>query len=183
MTARTMPTPPSFAYQSNPTSGQLNQLVAWTEFWANPPMFKMIQSVAQTNLASGTPTQVTFDTPQWDTDSGRQLTTPWNYTIPVGFDGRWDFSTIVNVSGNASGYRYAALYKNGAAVTGGKTNSAVNTASNSTVLELVITVAVSGGDTIGIFVVQNSGATLSTVVSDATQVSIFEGRMASQGNP
>ena len=182
MAARTLPTLPNFTTGQELTSSELNQLANYQEFWANPPMFRMYQTVAQP-LATGstTPTQVAYDTVQYDTDSGRSGTTPWSYVIP--FAGRWYIAGSINWPGNATGYRYTAIYQNGVGATGGKTNSAVNAAGNSTVTEASATIPCNAGDVIAIFGVQNSGSALTTIVNDMTQAGFFEGRLVSLANP
>jgi hypothetical protein len=180
MAARTLPTLPNFTFQQELTSSQMNQLAAYQAFWANPPMFSMHQATTSP-VANATATQIIYDVSDWDTDSGRSGTTPFSYIVP--FAGRWTFSGSINYPGNATGYRYAALYQNGTAVTAGKVNSAVNTASNSTVAEVTKTIACNVGDVIGIYGIQNSGGALSTVVSDLTQTSFFEGRLHSLASP
>jgi hypothetical protein len=180
MAARTLPTLPAFVFQQELTSSEMNQVVAYQAFWANAPMFSMHQATTN-SITSGTPTQVIYDVSDYDTDSGRSGTTPFSYIVP--FAGRWTFSGVINLPGNATGYRYVALYQNGTAVTAGKANSAVNTASNSTVVEVTKTIPCNVGDVIGIYCVQNSGSALSTVVSDMTQTSFFEGRLVSLASP
>lgn len=180
MAARSFPTLPTYTTGQQMTSTLLNQMNTYAAFWADPPMFRMHQGTSQ-NVASGTPTQVTMDTLDYDTDSGRQTSTPWSYVIP--FTGRWTFAAAVNIAGNATGYRYPAFYQNGAAVTGGKSNMPVNAAGNSSVPIVSITIACVAGDTIGAYMIQNSGSTLATVVSDLSQTSFLEGRMVSGGTP
>src|SRR5215469_1102417 len=109
MAAPTLPTMPSWSTGQEITSSLLNQITTYAQFWANPPMFKMTQATVQ-SLATGSFTQVTFDTLIWDSDSGRQAVTPFSYVIP--FAGRWRFSWKAAFAVNATGSRMSALYQN-----------------------------------------------------------------------
>jgi hypothetical protein len=180
MAARTLPTLPNFVFQQELTSSQMNQLAIYQAFWANPPMFSMHQATTN-SMASGTATQLICDVSDYDTDSGRSSATPFSYIVP--FAGRWTFSGAINWPGNATGYRYTALYQNGSAVVAGKTNSPVNAAANSSITEVTKTIPCNVGDVIAIYGVNNSGSALSTVVSDLTQTSFFEGILKSLASP
>jgi hypothetical protein len=184
MTARTMPTLPTFAANSNLTSGQLTQLTTWMNFWANPPSFKMYQTVAQ-SVPTGAFTQITMDTSAWDTDSGRGIASPWSYTIPTGFSGRWTFRWKIGWAVNATGVRMTALYQNGSAVTGSQNDEqSVSAASRTTDLPASgITIPVAGNDVITVWALQDSGGALNTDVGSAGSSSYFEGQMVSLANP
>lgn len=180
MAARTQPTLPNFTAFEELTSTQLNQLANYQAFWANPPMFAMHQATTQ-SIASGTPGQLICDVSDYDSDSGRSGSTPFSYVIP--FAGRWYIAGGINFPGNATGYRYAAIYQNGAAITAGKTNMPVNAAGTSTISMVARTIPCNVGDVIGIYGIQNTGSSLSTVVSDMTQTSWFEGCLKSLASP
>lgn len=181
MAARTQPTMPTWTTGQEITSTLLNQITTYTQFWANKPMFRMYQTIT-TSVATGTLTQVVMDTSDYDTDSGRSGTSPFSYTVP--FAGRWRFTGVINWPGNASGYRYTVICQNGAPTNkGSKANSPVNTAANSSVTLETVTIACNVGDVIGVYGLQNSGGSLSTIVSDATQLSYFEGELISFASP
>lgn len=184
MTARTMPTLPTFAANATLTSGQMTQLTTWMNFWANPPMFKMYQTVAQ-SIPTGAFTQITMDTSAWDTDSGRAAASPWSYTIPTGFSGRWTFRWKVGFAVSSTGVRMSALYQNGSAVTGGQNDEqSVSTASRTTDLAASgITISVAAGDVMTVWGFQDSGGALNTDVGSASASSYFEGQMESLANP
>lgn len=182
MTARTLPTMPTWTTGQEITSSLLNQITTYSVFWANPPMFRMYQSVAQ-SVGTGSFTQITFDVSAWDTDSGRSSVTPYNFVIP--FAGRWEFKWKVGWAVNATGSRMSALYQNGSADTGGQTTTqAVTTASRTTdAAASPMTVSCSVGDVMGIYALQDSGGSLNTDVGSASACSYFEGKLASLANP
>lgn len=177
MTARSLPTLPTFPANSELTSGQMTQLNTYMAFWANKPMFRMYQSVSQ-SIPNATITQVTLDVSQWDTDSGRALASPWNYSIP--FAGRWRFTGLVVYAGNATGVRQPMIYQNGTETQGfsGIPTGGTTTMGTST----TVTLQCSVGDTIGLWTYQNSGGAAGTNVS-GNQTSYLEGCLESLATP
>lgn len=179
MTARTVPASPNFFAGQKLTGTVLNQVSTVQNFWADPPMFGMNQSAGQ-SVPNNTPTTITMDTPQWDTDSGRSGTTPFGYVIPAGMTGRWRFTWGVPWNANTTGSRKAMLYRNGAvqftAVVDISNNTDVNAVGASR------TVAVNAGDVMTIVALQTCGGPLTTQV-DGTFAPHFEGCLVSLGNP
>lgn len=183
MSARTVPTPPSWGFQEQLTSAKLNQIQTWMLFWSSPPMFRMYQTIAQ-SVADSTWVQITCDSVDDDTDSGRATSTPWSYTIPPGMGGQWDFRGKTSWASNSTGYRAAAIYVNGTEVptenifapglAGGATSFA---------LALPRSVKVNAGDVIALYGRQTSGAPLNTGVASAPDYSYLEGRLVSLANP
>ena len=182
MAARTLPTMPSWSTNQEITSSLLNQITAYAQFWANPPMFKMTQATVQ-SVASGSFVQITMDTSIWDTDSGRQSVTPFSYVIP--FAGRWTFSWKVGFAVNATGSRMNALYQNGSVVTGGQDDTqSVSTAARTTDFAASTeSVLCNVGDVMAIYALQDSGGALNTDVGSAGAQSFFEGRLTSLASP
>ncbi len=171
MVARTPP--------AAPTSGQ--KLRASTISWLlNPPMFRMYQTIAQ-SVPNTTDTHITFDTSQYDTESGRRSVTPWDYQIPVGQSGRWQFSWAVPLVLSATGARESFLLQNGTRITGAPTAGAA--ASTDYVQAFgITTIPVSAGDVMSVWCWQNSGGALNTQVG-ANNAGLFEGRLVSLANP
>lgn len=184
MTARTVPTLPTFAANSVLTSGQMTQLTSYMAFWTSRPMFKMYQTVAQ-SVPTGAFTQILMDTSAWDTDSGRSIASPWSYVIPTGMNGRWRFSWKVGFAVNATGVRMSALYQNGTAATGAQDNEqSVSATSRTTDLPATsMTITGAGGDVISIWGFQDSGGALNTDVGSGPSSSYFEGSFESLANP
>jgi hypothetical protein len=174
--ARTLPTLPAFTTGQELTSSELNQIVAYQAFWANPPMFRMYQATG-TPVTTGTNTQVTCDGSSWDSDNGRQSATPYNYVIP--FYGRWEFRWSVAFPPNTTGSRLGMIYQNGTRVPGdvevGEDNDYVEIDGTQTVLCNV-------DDIIGLWCWQNSGSSLTLATGTADQ-SWFEGKLVSFANP
>lgn len=184
MTARTVPTLPTFPANTELTSGQLTQLNTYMAFWTSRPMFKMYQSAAQ-SVPSGVFTQITMDTVAWDTDSGRALASPWSFVIPIGMNGRWRFAWKVGFAVNATGVRIAALYQNGTEVVGAQADEqSVSTASRTTdVSGGTATISCAGGDVISVWGFQDSGGALNTDSGAIGAASVFEGSFESLANP
>jgi hypothetical protein len=177
--ARTVPTLPTWLAGQKITSTLMNQITTYGQFWANPPMFRMYQSIAQ-SVPNAVYTQITMDALDYDTDSGRAAGTPWSYTIPAGMSGRWTFNWKVGWAINATGARLESLYRNGVAVTA-EQSSATNAGASRTadVAASATTIAVNAGDVMSVWAFQESTAALNT---DAGQ-SFFEGRLVSLASP
>lgn len=179
MAARTVPPVPAFLAGQKLTATGLNQIGTWMLFWSDPPMFRMRQSVAQ-SIPNGTVTQILMDTPDWDTDSGRSVSSPYSYTIPVGMGGRWRFTWGISWFANATGSRIAILYRNGSPALGDTDDVAAD--NDFTAEAMAATVLVNAGDVMSVWGYQNDGASLNTQVN-AQFTSFFEGRLVSLANP
>lgn len=180
MSARTVPTMPAFLAGQKLTATLLNQVGAYGLFWADKPSFRMYQSVGQ-SVASGTWTQITCDTLDYDSDSGRQSTTPYSYIIPAGMSGRWAFGWQIPWTNNATGGRDSGIRKNGSAISG-YTGAAPEASGGQGGIGWTDTIAVNAGDSISLWGFQSSGGALATVVA-ADTFTIFWGRLESLGNP
>jgi len=180
MAARTVPTMPDWSLNEEITSSLLQQITTYARFWANRPMFRMYQTVVQ-SIPNGADTQMTMDTLDYDTDSGRAGSSPWSYVIPVGMSGRWRFTVLYSAVGNATGARQPKLYKNGALATGGYTGAQASPATASHGGQLVLTLACAAGDVMGAYAWQNSGGALNTNLG--AQCSVFEGVLESLATP
>lgn len=182
MSARAVPTMPDWVFQEEITSSLLNQITTYARFWANPPMFRMYQTIATTLTTSGNYYQLTMDTSDYDTDSGRSNASPYSYTIPPGMGGRWRFGVIASYAANASGVRAAAIYVNGS-----QANDAywqVPSTSGVSILNVggMTAIKVNSGDVISAYGYQTSGGSLATNTV-AGLSSVFEGRLESLANP
>lgn len=178
MAARTVPTPPTWTAGQRVTAAQLQLQTTWSNFWSSPPMFCMHQVTIQ-SVANTTYTQITMDTVDWDTDSGRAAGTPYSYTIPVGMTGRWTFTFKVGWAANATSNRLGALYKNGTIVQNGEVGYFTTDASNNPEYGTTVTVPCNAGDVMSVWAYQGSGGALNTKTLD----SYFEGRLISLASP
>lgn len=181
MTARTVPTMPTWSTNQQITSTLLNQITAYAQFWANRPSFRMFQAVVQTP-ASSTLTQITMDTPAHDSDSGRSAGTPWSYTIPTGMAGWWQFTGCVAWNASATGARATVIYQNGAQAPGAYVQVLAAPAAFVTSVTCTATFLCNAGDTISVWGQQASGGGLATY-SSANIYSYFEGQLLSLGSP
>lgn len=182
MAARTIPTLPTWTAGMRITGANLASMVSYQQFWANRPMFRMYQTVVQ-SVPNTTFTQITCDTSEDDTDSGRGGSTPWSYTIPTGMSGVWLFSYKTSWSSNATGTRAAALYINGTQATATNAFEQGLTGVSSFVVGLPRRISVNAGDVIALYGRQTSGGALNTGVSTAPDYSYFEGCLESLGSP
>lgn len=181
MAARTVPTMPDWTLNEEITSSLLNQITTYSRFWSSPPMFSMYQGVAQP-LATGTDTQITCDTSEYDTDSGRAAGTPWSYVIPVGMTGRWTFTVYISYAANSTGARAAKIFRNGAQQNGAYVSLQAAPSPVASAVGLTRTFACSAGDVISAIGNQTSGGSLNTFVTGSIP-SFFEGRLHSLASP
>ena len=180
MTARTIPTLATWTAGARVTGARLAAMVSYAQFWANPPSFRMTQQIAQ-SITTATWTQITCDTSDYDSDTGRGGSTPWSYTIPTGLSGRWQFGWEVTWANNGTGGRNSAIRKNGSAISGYTTNAPL-AAGGVGGAGWTDPIAVVAGDVMSMWGWQNSGGSLSTsVATDAFP--IFWGRLVSLGSP
>lgn len=180
MAARTIPSLPTWTAGMRVTGANLAAMVSYQQFWADPPMFRMYQTVTQ-NLTTATFTQITMDASDYDTDSGRGGSSPWSYTIPTGLSGRWYFKITVAFAGNATGVREAHLYKNAAQVRP-EADPVQNAGTAIVTATTHATLTVVSGDVMAAYGYQASGGTLATY-ADSVIASRFEGRLISLANP
>lgn len=179
MAARTIPTLPTWTAGMRVTGANLAAMVSYQQFWANPPMFRMHQVVAQ-SVSNTTWTQITCDTSDFDSDSGRSSSSPYSYTIPAGLSGRWQFGWLVAWSANGNGARASNLYKNGASASSWPSAAAVSSPGVS--VGWSDSVSCSAGDVMAVYGWQSSGGALSTAAG-TDNFSIFWGRLVSLASP
>lgn len=180
MTARSVPVMPNFFAGQKLTGTVMNLIGTYTTFWANPPSFRMTQSVAQ-SILNATWAQVTCDLLDYDSDTGRQGTTPYSYVIPTGMTGRWQFGWQIPWANNATGTRNSGLRKNGSAISG-YTTYLPAAGSGSGGAGWTDPIGVNAGDSMSIWAFQSSGSALSTAVA-VDSFAVFYGRLVSLGNP
>lgn len=182
MSARTVPPVPSWFAGQKLNAAGLNGISTWQNFWANRPMFRMYQAVAQ-SVPSAAWTQITMDTLDYDTDSGRALGSPWSYTIPVGMSGRWRFTYKTAWTANATGFRSVGLYINGNQATG--TNNFTSAVSGVSTFAIgpTETFRVNAGDVINVWGYQSTAGALNTGVGGTPDYSYFEGVLDSLATP
>lgn len=179
MAARAVPTMPDWTAGQRVLASQLQQATTYARFWTSPPSFHMYQSITQ-SVATSTITQALFDVSDYDTDSGRAVSTPWSYTIPSGMTGRWGFDWKIAWATSGTGFRLSALYKNAVQVARTQATHLGPAGVNDEVGSAHIEIACNAGDVMIIQIDQTSGSPLSTEV---TGPSYFEGRLISLANP
>lgn len=179
MTARTVPTMPTWASGQRVLASQLQAITTWNLFWANPPSFRMYQAITQ-SVATSTLAALLLDTLDYDTDSGRAVGTPWAYTIPPGMTGRWRFAWKGAWALNGTGYRLSGLYRNGSGVSTSQGTHAGPAGVNDEVPGPGLEIVCTAGDVMTVQIFQTTGSPLSTEV---TGPSFFEGRLVSLASP
>jgi hypothetical protein len=178
MTARSLPTAPSWTTNQEITSSLLNQISTYMTFFANPPCFRAEQHTTQ-SVATATNTQITCDTTIHDSDSGLSTSTPFSYVVP--FAGIWDFFGGVGYVSNTTGIRIPMIWQNGAVINGGGSDQAeVATTALSEVQ--VAGIPCNVGDVIALYSYQTSGSSLATAPVGG-QCSWFAGRLVSLQSP
>lgn len=139
------------------------------------------QTTAQTNaiLGDGTILAVTWGAVDLDTFGGWSSSpNPSRYTPNVA--GWYLLMGACSFSGNATGYRQTVWRKNGGTINGSNAIVIANGANTSVVVARPILVQFNGStDYIELGVTQNSGATLSTVVTTSNQPSLTATYMGS----
>lgn len=181
MTARSVPTLPSWLTLGGTvvTQSEMQQLNTYMQFFSSPPMFRMYQTIAQ-SVANTTWSQITCDTSEWDTDTGRAGSTPWSYTIPAGMAGRWQFTGLYASAPNSAGARVGALYQNGSPAPAAQIPG-IGTASVNGGSLVPVTIACNAGDVMSLWGWQSTGSALNSAVSG--QQSYLEGRLVSLASP
>lgn len=179
MTARTLPVPPNWFAGSKLTASAMNGLTNTANFWADPPSFRMRQTVVQ-SVANSTDTQITCDFSQWDSDTGRASGSPYNYTIPAGWGNgmRWTFEYCVCFNASGGGTRWAFLKQNGTGVADSRFQIAG--AADPICVGGTCSLIVNSGDTIALWGGQTSGAALST---SSSNLSFLGGWLHGLGTP
>lgn len=181
MTARSVPAPPAFLAGQKLTATVMNQISTVQSFWADPPMFRQHLSIAQ-SIPNAVYTQIACDFVEYDSDTGLSGTTPYPYTVPVGQGGRWQLGGMISWAGNATGIRIAAIYKNGAQITGANAAAMAGPAANVTNVVVSATVNLIAGDVIGLYGYQSSGGSLNAQIGGGSPP-FLEGRLISLANP
>ena len=120
------------------------------------PSFRAYQSSAQ-NIDTGTSTQVTLDTEDWDTDNAFASNT---FTCPSGKAGKYMVVGCVRAdpSWAATNQFNVSIFRNGASNTGGfSSNNIMASTGNSMISAAIIDLAV--GDTLKLYIYHNEGGT------------------------
>lgn len=182
MAARTVPTMPDWSSGQKLTSALLQQITTYNRFWANPPRFRMYQTLAQ-SVPNNAYAQITMDALQADTDSGRAAGTPWSYTIPAGMSGIWEFKIKIMWAPSATGSRLASVGRNGTTDSTAELAALPASAAFASAPGVVaVSLPVSAGDAMSAWGLQDSGGALNTRLN-ATGASYFEGRLISLASP
>ena len=138
---------------------QFNNLAAQVAFLLDPPVVFAYQGTTATAVATGTLTVLPMDTELVDTDNVHSTSTNTS-RLTIVTAGRYRVTGQIGYAVNGTGYRSAAIAKNG-------TNTAI-TAMNSivaiaTYVQVVDEVLCAVGDYIELSAQQNSGVALNTV--------------------
>jgi len=132
---------------------------------AGTPSFRVYQSSAQ-SISTGTSTQVTLDSEDWDTDSAFASNT---FTVPAGKAGKYIITACIRADASwAETEQFnVMIYRNGAVDTGAFVSNGINAShGNGACVSAVIDLA--AADTIKLYIYHDEGGT--------------EGLEAGQGN-
>ena len=125
-------------------------------FGIDGPSFRAYQSSSQ-NIDTGTNTQVTLDTEDWDTDNAFSSST---FTVPSGKAGKYIVVGAVRAdpSWAATNQFNVSIFRNGASNTGGfSSNNIMASTGNSMISAAIINLSV--GDTLKLYIYHNEGGT------------------------
>jgi hypothetical protein len=140
---------------------------------ANPPIAKMRNSTTQ-SIPNSTDTAMTWDTEDYDTVSGHStVTNSSRYTCQTGYAGYYLVQAMGWWNGNATGSRSIWLKVNGSDLPGSK-DGVIPGAGINTSTYTATKVFLNVGDYVEVFVRQNSGGALTTVLDSTAGQSWFE---------
>jgi len=154
------------------TAAQLNANVRdGGNFFLSWPVAELRQTVAQ-SIANGTPTAVTFDTEDIDTDNGHSTVS--NTSRYVGQTaGRFQVSGGVGFAASATARRSAQWFKNGSVINAGSAMVPATAANDMAVAARTMTVFLNGStDFVELDAYQESGGALNTFVTGNGQPSM-----------
>jgi len=120
------------------------------------PSFRAYQSSSQ-NIDSGTSTQITLDTEDWDTDGAFASNT---FTCPAGKEGKYIIVGCVRADASwaATNQFNVSIFRNGASNTGGFSSNNIMASTGNSMISSAI-VDLSAGDTIKLYLYHNEGGT------------------------
>lgn len=162
-----VPAPPVRAAGSRLTSAIYGSDVTdGITFLANPPLFEAYQSAAQ-SIANTTIVALGMDTEVTDLYDGHSTVTNNSRYTPVVAGWYWVVGTY-GFAANATGNRFALIYKNGAAVKLGQCGGSAPTAANTGVEQVGALVQCNGTtDYVEVMAFQGSGGALNTDPSNS----------------
>lgn len=137
-------------------------------FFLSWPVFEGRQTVAQSIATGATLVPLLFDAEDIDTDGGHSTVTNTDRYTPQ-TAGRFQISGKISCAASAVSYRQAALFKNGAAITGGDTVLPASAVNHRQSTPIMTAVANGSTDYFQIAMAQNSGGALLTTVAAAEQ--------------
>lgn len=158
----TVPTLPTWTAGQRVTGALLQQITTWGNFAATPPQARLHQAVSQT-LANNTLVAVTFDSSDIDNYSGHNNVTN-NTRYSIQYSGTYLLLGGVSTSASTTGFRQLGFRINGTTIY--KKLQAAPSPSFETTLQTSVTLPFNVGDYVELTCWQNSGSSLSTVVSD-----------------
>lgn len=144
------------------------------EFLTSPPIAQMRQQVGQ-SISNATFTALTFDTEVFDNFGGHDTATNTSrYTCQVA--GYYQLSGKIAWTGNATGRRASQWFQNGTVISGSQVAHAATSASDVEHNLITMDVLLAVDDYVELMGFQDSGGSLSTIVSSAALYSVFNVR-------
>jgi PAB1-binding protein PBP1 len=144
-------------------------------FFLSWPVFEGRQTVAQ-SIPNSTSTAVLYDTEDIDTDNGHSTSVNTSQYKPV-TAGRFQVSGKIGLNSGAGAQRGAQIFKNASGVNGGDTLVAPVSGASIRIPTPTMTMIANGStDFFEIYIFQDSGGAINTIVSGTTQ-STFSVRM------
>jgi hypothetical protein len=127
-----------------------------TGFGIDGPSFRAYQSSSQ-NIDTGTSTQVTLDTEDWDTDGAFASNT---FTCPAGKAGKYIVVGAVRADASwaATNQFNVSIFRNGASNTGGFSSNNIMASTGNSMISAAI-INLSAGDTLKLYIYHNEGGT------------------------
>lgn len=167
----TIPTQAAFVAGAKLTAAQLNQMRAVDDFWALTPRCSAHQSAVQ-SIPNNVYTVLTFDAEVYDIvqsgDSPSHDLVTNNSRLVIRTTGKYEITGQYQAATNVTGYRAAQVRLNAAGNPAAGTLLTVNqqspvTGASTSVPLVPVEVALTAGDYIEMFAIQNSGGALNTV--------------------
>ena len=159
-----VPVPRTFGVQEYETAAYLNTVRDALNFLLNPPAATLVQITTTTSLTSGTWTSIGMDSSTFDNYGGHSSSSNNSrYTIQAA--GKYLVGGSVAITNNSSGSRAAKVLKNGAVLQGPYSLVPPSSARPTSVTVAGFIVPCVVGDYLELAGFQDSGSTLSTVIT------------------
>ena len=167
----TIPTRAAFVAGAELTAAQLNQMLEVDDFWALTPRCSVYNSSTQ-SIPNNAYELLTFNSEVYDIvqsgDSPSHDNATNNSRVYIRTSGKYEVAGQYQAASNATGYRAAQIRLNAAGSSAGGTLVTVNqqgavSGVSTSVGIIPVEVALTAGDYLEMFAIQNSGGALNTV--------------------